>query len=88
MSSFDILKDYTSVSITGFLSGLITLLFYPAFPLGEGGKRGFMACIAVHIFVYCSALLRHFQALQKERQKEQQQQKQQQRETTEGIEME
>jgi hypothetical protein len=76
MSSFEILRDLPSVFATGVLSGLVTLLLFPVFPLGEGGKRGFMACIGVHIFIGLRTLHSFYQTYttQRQRQKESQQQ--------------
>lgn len=50
MSSYAILPSLGSFMVTGCLSGSITLVLYPLFPHGVGGKRGFMAFIAVVIF--------------------------------------
>jgi hypothetical protein len=51
MSSFAILTNWQSVVFLGILSGCYTLLLYPVFPYGVGGKRGFMAFLAVHTFL-------------------------------------
>jgi len=57
MSSLLIIpNNIASVFASGVLSGLVTMLLYPLFPHGVGGKRGFMAFIAVHVFVLLSFL--------------------------------
>ena len=56
MSTLEILDRPATVFGGGILSGLITLLLYPVFPQGVGGKRGTMACIAVHLLCLPSQL--------------------------------
>lgn len=51
MSSLLVLFNFGAVLTSGVLSGLVTLLCYPLFPHGVGGKRGFMGFVAVHLFV-------------------------------------
>ena len=56
MSSLIILPNIGSVLISGLLSACVTLLLYPLFPSGIGGKRGFMAFVAVHLFLWLCQL--------------------------------
>lgn len=58
MSSLVILPNIRHVWVAVALSSCITLLMYPLFPYGVGGKRGFMACVAVHLLLGLTTVLR------------------------------
>eukprot|EP01038_Epipyxis_sp_PR26KG_P012186 gene12186-16321_t len=56
MSALQILSNVESVIFLGLISSCVTLLLFPLFPSGIGGKRGFMALAAVYLFLWLCRL--------------------------------
>lgn len=56
MTSLTFLPRPAAFVLTGLMSGCVTMLCYPLFPHGVGGKRGTMAFIAVNAFVLLTVL--------------------------------
>ena len=59
MSSFSVLPNFAAAFIAGLFSSGVTLLLFPVFPYGVGGKRGVMAFVAVIVFDGLNKAVKH-----------------------------